>query len=173
MRGDGLGGPGGRPAHAEGAPGDETSPGTDVCIGVLAADGDGASVAYRKVHLGGAEPARFAPGPGPRVVEVDGWRLGLAVCRDTGIVDHAAATADLGMDAYLAGVLETVDDASVIDRRARRVVSDHDVWVAVANFAGSTGGGYDRAAGRSGVWDPAGTEVARAGPEVGSVVTAT
>ena len=145
----------------------------DVCIGVLAVDGDGASVAYRKVHPGGAEPARFAPGPGPRVVEVDGWRLGLAVCRDTGVVEHAAVTAALGMDAYVAGVLETVDDASVIDQRAGRVVSDHGVWVAVASFAGSTGGGYGRAAGRSGVWDPSGTEVARAGPEVGSVVTAT
>lgn len=163
----------GGPVHAEAVTDEATTSVRDVCIGVLAVDGDGASVAYRKVHPGGAEPARFAAGPGPRVVEVDGWRLGLAVCRDTGVVEHAAATAALGMDAYVAGVLETVDDASVIDQRAGRVVSDHGVWVVVASFAGSTGGGYGRAAGRSGVWDPSGTEVARAGPEVGSVVTAT
>ena len=163
----------GGPVPAETVTDEATTSVRGVCIGVLAVDGDGASVAYRKVHPGGTEPARFAPGPGPRVVEVDGWRLGLAVCRDTGVVEHAAATAALGMDAYVAGVLETVDDASVIDQRAGRVVSDHGVWVAVASFAGSTGGGYGRAAGRSGVWDPSGTEVARAGPEVGSVVTAT
>ena len=34
-------------------------------IAVLAVDGSGASVAYRKTWLGGAEPDRFAPGDGP------------------------------------------------------------------------------------------------------------
>ena len=160
-----------------GAPVPSTDPaasGADggACIGVLAIDGEGAKVAYRKVHPGGAEPQRFAAGPGPRVVEVDGWRLGLAVCRDTGIPAHAAATAGLGMDAYVAGVLEMVDDAPVIEQRACRIASDHGVWVAVASFAGGTGGGYDRAAGRSGVWSPSGEAVARAGAEVGGVAVA-
>lgn len=155
--------------------GTSAGPGDDpgACIGVLAVDGEGATVAYRKMHLGGAEPARFAAGPGPRVVEVDGWRLGLAVCRDTGIPGHAAATAALGMDAYVAGVLEMADDVAVIGQRARRVGDDHGVWVAIASFAGGTGGGYDRAAGRSGVWSPSGDAVVRAGAEVGAMAVAT
>src|SRR6476661_6184469 len=40
-------------------------------IAVLAVDGGGASVAYRKTWLGGAEPDRFAPGDGPAVLDVD------------------------------------------------------------------------------------------------------
>jgi predicted amidohydrolase len=50
---------------------------------------------------------------------------------------------------------------------------DHRVWVAVASFAGSTGGGYAEAAGGSGIWGPDGIIVTRAGPETGAVVRAT
>lgn len=59
------------------------------------------------------------------------------------------------------------------EERARRVATDHGVWVAIASFAGSTGGGYDRSAGRSGIWSPDGSVVARAGPETGAIVLAT
>jgi predicted amidohydrolase len=77
------------------------------------------------------------------------------------------------MDAYVAGILESEEDADVPDERARRVANDHHVWVAVASFAGSTGGGYDRLAGRSGIWSPDGVVVARAGPEIGAIARAT
>lgn len=144
-----------------------------VHIGILAVGDSGAWVAYRKMWLGGPEPDHFAPGTAPAVLEVDGWRLGLAVCRDTGIPQHAADTAALGMDAYVAGVLETMVDAGVPDERARRVAADHRVWVVIASFAGSTGGGFDEAAGGSGVWSADGMAVARAGSEPGEIVRAT
>ncbi|GIG89396.1 carbon-nitrogen hydrolase family protein [Plantactinospora endophytica] len=142
-------------------------------IGVLAIDGDGARVAYRKMWLGGAEPEHFAPGDTPAVVEVAGWRLGLAVCKDTGVPRHAADTAALGIDAYVAGALDSAAEWGVQDERARRIAAAHGVWVAIASFAGSTGGGYADAAGRSRIWDPAGRVVAEAGPEPGAAVRAT
>lgn len=141
-------------------------------IGVLAVDGDGARVAYRKMWLGGPEAEWFSPGEEPAVVEVDGWRLGLGICKDTGIPEHAAATAALGIDAYVAGVLEHAHEAHVPEERARRIAGEHHVWVAMASFAGSTGGGYVDAPGGSGIWPPEGVAVARAGPEVGAVVRA-
>jgi hypothetical protein len=70
-------------------------------------------------------------------------------------------------------VLESAEDAAVPDERARRVAADHRVWVAIASFAGSTGGGYAKAAGRSGIWAPGGSVIARAGPEPGAIVRAT
>jgi predicted amidohydrolase len=142
-------------------------------IGVLAIDGDGARVAYRKVWLGGEEPVRFSPGAGPAILEVDGWRLGLAICKDTGVPRHAADTAALGMDAYVAGMLESADDAGIPEARAVRAAVNHGVWVAFASFAGSTGGGYSHAAGGSGVWSSDGVAVARAGAEVGEIARAT
>jgi predicted amidohydrolase len=142
-------------------------------IALLAVDGSGAAVVYRKMHLGGAEPDRFSPGNEPAVLAVDGWRLGLAICKDTGIPQHATVTAALGMDAYVASILESAEDAAVPGDRARRVAAEHHVWVAIASFAGSTGGGYVDTAGRSGIWAPDGAEVVRAGPEIGAVVRAT
>jgi predicted amidohydrolase len=131
------------------------------------------TVAYRKMWLGGAEPDRFAPGDAPAALEVDGWRLGLAICKDTGSPRHASDTAALGIDAYVAGVLESEEDSAVPAHRARRVAADHHVWVAIASFAGSTGGGYDRTAGGSGIWGPDGVAIAQAGPETGAIVSAT
>jgi predicted amidohydrolase len=142
-------------------------------IAMLAVDGNGAGVAYRKMWLGGAEPDRFNPGTEPVVIEIDGWRLGLAICKDTGISQHASDTAALGIDAYVAGVLESAEDAAVLGDRARRVAADHHVWVAIASFAGSTGGGYTEAAGRSGIWSPDGAVVSRTGPEIGAIARAT
>ncbi|MFY1614921.1 carbon-nitrogen hydrolase family protein [Micromonospora sp. WMMD736] len=136
-------------------------------IAVLAVTGDGVSVAYRKMWLGGAEAQRFRPGEAPAVLDVDGWRIGLAVCKDTGVVAHAQATAALGIDVYAAGVLESVRDAAVPDERAERIVAAHRVWVAMASFAGSTGGGYTEAAGRSAIWTPQGDVAARAGTTPG------
>jgi predicted amidohydrolase len=144
-----------------------------VHIGMLAVDGTGATVVYRKTWLGGAEPDRFSPGTAPAVLEVDGWRLGLAICKDTGVPAHAADTAALDIDAYVAGILESAEDAAIPDERARRVANDHHVWVAIASFAGSTGGGYEEAAGRSGIWAPDGTVVNQAGPEPGALARAT
>lgn len=142
-------------------------------IAMLAIDGSGARVAYRKVWLGGAESTVFSPGDGPAILEVDGWRLGLAICRDTGVPQHAAATATLGMDAYVAGVCESAADAAVPGQRARRVAVDHHVWVAIASFAGSTGGGYAPAAGGSGIWAADGAAVIGVGPQIDAIARAT
>jgi predicted amidohydrolase len=142
-------------------------------IATLAVDGTGATVAYRKMWLATAEAGRFTPGSEPVVLEVDGWRLGLAICKDTGVPRHASDTAALGIDAYVAGILEPAEDAAVLEERARRVVTDHQVTVVLASFAGSTGGGYDDAAGRSAIWKSDGALVAQVGPEPGPVARAT
>jgi predicted amidohydrolase len=141
-------------------------------IAVLAVDGGGARVAYRKVHLGDEETVRFVPGVGPGAITVDGRRLGLAVCKDSGVADHAARTAALGVTAYLAGVLEAGDDAPVVAERAMRIATTYGVHVAIASFAGPAGGGFGRGAGGSGVWGPDGRALVRAGPDAGDVVTA-
>lgn len=142
-------------------------------IAMLAFSEHGPRVAYRKLWLGTAEAERFCPGSRPAVLDVDGWRLGLAICKDTGVRQHAAETAVLGMHVYVAGSLESEDEAGLLEERAGRVAREYRVWVALASFAGSTGGGYAHAAGRSGIWSPSGVAVARAGVEPGAIARAT
>ncbi|MFC5180520.1 carbon-nitrogen hydrolase family protein [Actinomadura harenae] len=131
-------------------------------IAFLAVDGTGARVAYRKAHLHGVENDLFVPGE-PTVIEVDGWRLGLAICRDTRIPEHDAALAALGMDGYLAGVLHADHEAHLLPERARRIIAARGVWVAGASFAGPTGGGFDETCGGSGIWSATGDVLAEAG----------
>ncbi len=142
-------------------------------IAMLAVTGTGTTVVYRKVWVAASESGRFSPGDGPAVLEVNGWRLGLAICRDTGIAQHQSDTAALGIDAYVAGTLMFPDERVIQDERARAIAVRHRTWVAFASFAGPTGDGYDETAGCSGVWAPDGTIAAQAGPEPGVVARAT
>ncbi|MEW2474900.1 carbon-nitrogen hydrolase family protein [Micromonospora gifhornensis] len=142
-------------------------------IATLAVDGTGVRVAYRKMWLGGNEPRRFTPGPEPVVLAVNGWRLGLAICKDTGVAEHAARTCALGVDVYLASVVESAADVAVPDERALRIATTHRVHVAVASFAGPTGGGFHETAGRSAIWAPDGSVLARAGSDPGEYAPAT
>lgn len=141
-------------------------------IATLAVDGDGAEVAYRKVHVHASEE-RFACGKRSEAIEVNGLRLGLAICRDMAVAQHAEDTAALGIDVYAAGVVHQAAEVAVQEERARRIATDHRVWVAVASFAGPTGGGFEHTAGRSGFWSPGGDLAAQAGPEPGEVVRLT
>jgi predicted amidohydrolase len=130
-------------------------------------DEAGITVAYRKLWLGEAEAERFGPGDKPAVLDVDGWRLGLAICKDVSVPQHQADTAALDIDAYVAGTVMSAEERVLQDERASRVAASLRTWVAIASFAGATGGGYTECAGRSGLWSPDGTVVAQAGQDRG------
>jgi predicted amidohydrolase len=142
-------------------------------IAMLAVDGTGARVAYRKIWLGTTETGRFCAGTEPAVLELDGWRLGLAICKDAGVPQHWADTVALGIDAYVAGSVKAVDEGELQDERAMHVATEHGVWVAVASGAGTNGGEYYPAAGRSGIWAADGSVIAQASAEPGEMVCAT
>jgi len=141
-------------------------------IATLRIDGAGASVAYRKAHPGGEEVRRFSAGDGAAALTVDGWRLGLAICKDTGVAAHTAATARLGVDVYVAGVVHRPDELAEQDARGRRIAAACGSYVALASFAGPAGGGYAATAGRSTIWSPDGRVLARAGDGPGDIARA-
>ena len=111
-------------------------------IAALRVDGSGVTVAYRKSHLGGDELTRFSAGDGPTVMHLDGWRLGIAICKDTGVAEHTAGTAELGVDLYVAGLVHTPEELEEQDARGLRIAAECRSHVVFASFAGPTGGGY-------------------------------
>lgn len=141
-------------------------------IATLRVDADGVAVAYRKTFLGDDELRRFAPGDGATAVEIDGWRLGLGICKDTGVGKHVLGVAALDVDAYLAGVVHHPEELPVQEARALAIAAATDAYVVFASFAGATGGGYDRTAGSSAIWSPRGTVLARAGVAAGELARA-
>lgn len=141
-------------------------------IGVLAVDAAGAQLAYVKMSLGGAEVENFLPGREPATLVIDGWKIGLGVCKDTRIDDHLEATGALGIDLYAAGLVHTPAELGEFDVRAQRITQQFHVPVIFAGFAGSTGGGFDATSGGSGVWDGEGRAIARCGAGCGEIAIA-
>jgi predicted amidohydrolase len=135
-------------------------------IAVVAVDRAGARVVYRKANPSREELAHVDAGAGPAVVEVHGWRVGLAVCRDTGIAEHTAATAALDVDLYAAGVVDEPAALPVIRSRAVANARACGAPVAVASAAGPVGPrhGFPETAGGSAVHDADGSLLAAAGP---------
>jgi predicted amidohydrolase len=142
-------------------------------IAALLVDGAGATVAYRKSHLGADEGARFDAGDGPTVITVDGWRLGVGICKDTGVAEHTEGTAQLGVDLYVAGLVHRPEELDEQDARGQRIAAACRSYVAFASFAGATGGEYAATAGGSTIWSPDGSVIARAGGTPGGMARAT
>ncbi|WP_330335481.1 carbon-nitrogen hydrolase family protein (plasmid) [Streptomyces sp. NBC_00536] len=154
--------------------------GTAVVVGAPAVDGgsgglrisafvfgrDGRFVVrYDKQHVTpGERAAGFTAGARGCTVSLDGWRLGLGICWDSGFPEHARAAALDGAHAYLVGAmfgrgggerqLGTVFPARALDNTS---------YVVLANHSGPSGS-YD-GCGRSGVWGPDGMLLAEAGTE--------
>ncbi|WP_328856734.1 carbon-nitrogen hydrolase family protein [Williamsia herbipolensis] len=141
-------------------------------IGVIAVDSGGARVVYRKMSLGGPELGAYRRGMSPGVIEVDGWRVGLGVCKDTRMPEHLDLTAALGMDVYAAGLVHAPHEIGAFDERARAIIERFGVPVVFAGFAGPSGGGYRETSGGSGIWVRRGEPVAKAGVTPGEFAVA-
>ncbi|MFF9866627.1 MULTISPECIES: carbon-nitrogen hydrolase family protein [unclassified Streptomyces] len=126
---------------------------------------------YDKQTLFAAERDVYRQGETGCTVEVDGWRLGLGICYDSGFPEHARAAALDGCHAYVVGALFGVGNGYHESRMwfpARAF--DNTMYSVLANHVGRTGGW--NTCGGSGVWGPDGRLVAEAGAEEAEVVLA-
>lgn len=131
-------------------------------IGVLVVDATGAvRHAYDKQHLLSAEAAVFEPGTDRAIMTVDGWPLGLAVCYDGCFPEHARAYADDGALAYLAPAAYVVGSEHRRDLYYAARALDNGSYVVFADLAGPCGA--KTFSGGSGIYDPEGQPIARAG----------
>lgn len=136
---------------------------------VIGADGELAA-RYDKQTLFRAERAVYRPGTAGCTVELDGWRLGLGICYDSGFPEHARAAALDGCHAYLVGALFGVGNGHHESRTwfpARAL--DDTMYAVLANHVGRAGSW--QACGGSAVWGPDGRLIAEAGPDRTELVT--
>ncbi|WP_159498789.1 carbon-nitrogen hydrolase family protein [Microbacterium sp. 18062] len=141
-------------------------------IAMLRFDTAGVRVVYRKTWLHADESDRFTPGPGAETTTVDGWTIGLAICRDTGASQHTAQLALLGVDLYAAGVVDLATDLVECQSRAFVISRALRAPVVIASFAGPTAPSFTRTAGHSAVYDASGTPLVEADDVPGRIVAA-
>ncbi|MGF1431082.1 carbon-nitrogen hydrolase family protein [Kitasatospora sp. LaBMicrA B282] len=110
---------------------------------------------YDKQYQFGTEPEVFAGGTAGCTVELDGWRLGLGICYDSGFPEHARAAALDGCHAYLVGALFSKGGGKrQLDAWFPARAIDNTSYALLANHIGATGG--RDTCGHSGVWGPDG-----------------
>ncbi|WP_157253789.1 carbon-nitrogen hydrolase family protein [Nonomuraea typhae] len=129
-------------------------------IASLALLPDGEIHVHGKRYLHGRERELFRPaGPG-RLLEVDGWRVALAICYDAGVPAHAEDAARRGAEVYAGSVLYTLEETRRIDLHFGARAMDHRMYGVAANYAGSGPGWVS--CGGSGAWHPDGTRMTQA-----------
>lgn len=126
-------------------------------IGLLTIDAD-VRHAYDKQYLCGAERDHFAAGLTGTILEVDGWRLALAVCYDGCFPDHAQAAATAGADAYVASIAYYEGSAHRRDLYYRARALDNGMYAVVSGLFGECAG--ERFNGGTAVVDPEGRTIA-------------
>jgi len=107
----------------------------------VAIDASGQLVgAYRKIHLFGPDEAHwFTPGTEPRVVEIDGLRIGLAICYDIEFPEMARALVRAGAQMICVPTANMHPYVSVPTTLVRARALENGVPVIYANLCGSCG----------------------------------
>lgn len=131
-------------------------------IAIIRVDDQTRDVVYRKQFLGGSDPQRFSAGDSPTIVELDGWGIGLGICKDTGSPRHIAAVAQQNIDLYTAGMVHRPEERAEQDARGFLIARTCQSYVVFASFAGPTGGEFSQTLGTSTIWAPEGTRITQA-----------
>ncbi|WP_308799986.1 carbon-nitrogen hydrolase family protein [Agromyces silvae] len=129
-----------------------------------------ADVVYHKRTLHAPELNRFAPGRAARTITVDGWKVGMSICKDTSASVHTSDLARLDVDLYAAGVVHSPEEFDEQSARGFVAARACRAYAAFASFAGRAGAVYPHTCGRSTIWGPDGEVLAAAGDQTGEVV---
>lgn len=125
----------------------------------IVAFGHGVRAVYDKQHLCGEEQQHFAVGRDGAIIDVDGWKLGLAICYDGCFPEHARTMADAGTDLYVAPMAYYTGGEHRRDVYYRARALDNGMFVATSGLVGDCGGAAFN--GGSAVYEPEGRIVAQ------------
>ena len=124
-----------------------------------------------KTSLHGPERGLFTPGTGPAVLDLDGWKIALAICFDAAHPGHAGGAAEAGADIYAVSALYTAGEDQRLALHLGARAMDNRMFGMLANLGGTTPLGPS--CGLSGFWGPDGLVIRQAAATGTEVVTAT
>jgi 5-aminopentanamidase len=148
----------------------------------LAIHPNGAEEAAFKTRLHGDEQSLFEAGQAfeaaqrseqgqePLLLDVDGWKIALAICFDAAHPAHSGAAAAAGADVYAVSALYTQDEGHRLGLHLGARAMDNRMYGVLANLGGRTPLGPS--CGLSGFWGPDGLSMQQAGGVGTEVVTA-
>lgn len=146
-------------------------PGGTPRLASLAIHPEGTAQAAFKTHLHGQEKDIFVAGSGASLLDLDGWRIGLAICFDAAVPEHSTGAGEAGADAYAVSAAYTQDEDHRLELHLGARAMDNRMFGILANLGGTTPLGSS--CGLSGFWGPDGLRMKKAAGRGTEVVTAT
>lgn len=141
-------------------------------ISFIRIDVQGINVVYLKTCMTPDEHRVFKEGTGPGFIDVDGWRIGLAICRDTWNKDYMNRYAHLDLDLIVAGVLDEPEEEASAHKIRTLMARQLRIPMGFARTAGP-GPVFRRSSGRSVIYSHAGTVITQADDKPGSFARTT
>jgi Xaa-Pro dipeptidase len=130
---------------------------------VIGADGEIVGT-YDKIHLWTTEQPHFVPGAKPLLLEIAGFRVGLAICYDAGFPEHCRALALAGAELVLCpSAFSRGEEERRYELYFPMRALENTVYLAVANLVGRADG-LDFF-GRGAIFAPSGAALATAGAD--------
>ncbi|MBO0468541.1 carbon-nitrogen hydrolase family protein [Enterococcus plantarum] len=122
-------------------------------------DRNGVEVSYYdKSQLFKSEKKLFTTNNKQTIIEVNEWRIGMAICYDAGFAEHSRFLAQNGSHIYLNSSLFSKGMGNQeLDIWLPARSLDNTIYSIVANHVGKTG--IWDTCGQSGVWSPLGTKI--------------
>jgi 5-aminopentanamidase len=137
----------------------------------LAIHPDGSTDFGFKTHLRGPEKDVFTEGDGgPLLIEMDGWKVALAIGSDVSVPARTTEAALAGADIYAVSAAYTTEEDRRLALHLGAKAMDHRTFGVLANLGGTTPLG--RSCGLSGFWGPDGLQMEQAAGTGTQVVTA-
>ncbi|QSV17460.1 carbon-nitrogen hydrolase family protein [Photobacterium ganghwense] len=126
-------------------------------IGAVICFPDGTIEFYSKQYLHEGEGTFCASGSEDYVFNVEGYRIGLAICADFSSTAHSLNARMLGADAYIASALISDSGFEADTKILSNIASKHRFPVLLSNHISSTGGWS--ACGNNTIWNASGDVV--------------
>lgn len=136
----------------------------------LAIHASGAIEPSFKTWLHGPEQGLFVAGSHPAVLEIDGWKIALAICFDAARPGHAEWAAGAGADVYAVSAVYRAGEDHRLGLHLGARAMDNRMFSVLANLAGTTPLGPS--CGLSGFWGPDGLPFRQAAGTGTEVLTA-
>lgn len=137
----------------------------------LAVHPSGGVEAGFKARLDGPGQQHFSAGERSAVLDLDGWKIALAVCFDAAHPDHAGDASAAGADIHAVSGLYTAGEGHRLALHLGARAMDNRIFTVLANMGGTTPLGPS--CGLSGVWGPDGFPIRQAAGTGTEVLTAT
>ena len=112
-----------------------------------------------------------SPGDRTAVLDLDGWKIALAICLDAARPVHAREAAEAGADIYAVSALYAAGEDHRLALHLGARAMDNRMFSVLANLGGTTE--FGPSAGGSGFWGPDGLMIRQAAGTGTEVVTAT